>query len=346
MVDNHILSSSHVSSLSVSSAYVNSVLSACEMSGLDITKLKMSSQLLHTDLSSEEKRIEIDVLILLWENIVYYANDPLIGCKIGRNFRLGHWGLVEMLALSSSSLEDIVQCAIKYSPVVADDKTKFDIIKEKKSVVISFLSSLPLHAESYEADMVYLDSMIKEIFGKKYLPIEYRFSHAMPEQCNIKHYQYFFDAPVVFSCSTNALVLPAEIYDEIIYTDNYGLKALLEERAICQLSKVHQTLTAVQEVESHIKMGVTDLKSVALSLGISSRTLQRRLRNEGASFNELLNQVKKRKAKILLEETELSIPDISDLLGYKEERAFYHAVDRWFSLPASEMILNRKFSEK
>jgi AraC-like DNA-binding protein len=64
---------------------------------------------------------------------------------------------------------------------------------------------------------------------------------------------------------------------------------------------------------------------------MSARTLRRRLREEGASFRDVLADVRKSLALDYLERSTLSVAEIASLLGYEEPASFHRAFHRWTS---------------
>lgn len=77
--------------------------------------------------------------------------------------------------------------------------------------------------------------------------------------------------------------------------------------------------------------GEPSLKNLSQILNIPSRTLQRRLREKGMSFKELLEDSRKQLAKDYLKNKHLSLTDIAFLLAYSEQSAFTRAFKAWFS---------------
>jgi AraC-like DNA-binding protein len=75
--------------------------------------------------------------------------------------------------------------------------------------------------------------------------------------------------------------------------------------------------------------GDGSMPRVARDLAVSTRTLQRRLREEGASFQEVLNATRERLARHYLTRSELPASEISFLLGYGDPRSFYRAFQAW-----------------
>ena len=80
---------------------------------------------------------------------------------------------------------------------------------------------------------------------------------------------------------------------------------------------------------SRTSAGATDLATVARGLGVSPRTLQRRLEEEGTSYQELLDEVRGAAAESYLSDSTLSCAEVGYLLGFSEPAAFHRAFKRW-----------------
>ena len=75
--------------------------------------------------------------------------------------------------------------------------------------------------------------------------------------------------------------------------------------------------------------GTVRASYIAHRLGVSQRTLARRLASEGLTFSSVLNELRHGLARRYLEEKDLSISQIAWLLGYQGVSAFSHAFKRW-----------------
>jgi AraC-like DNA-binding protein len=82
---------------------------------------------------------------------------------------------------------------------------------------------------------------------------------------------------------------------------------------------------------SRIAAGTTRMSSIARQLGMSERTLHRRLAEDGVSYQDLLEEVRKAAAGRYLDESTLAIGEIAYLLGYSEPAAFHRAFKRWYA---------------
>ena len=75
--------------------------------------------------------------------------------------------------------------------------------------------------------------------------------------------------------------------------------------------------------------GLSNIQTVAAELGMSNRTLQRRLHGEGTSFQQLLSQVRQELAREYLADPSLDIGEVAFLIGYEDQNSFYRAFRLW-----------------
>jgi AraC-like DNA-binding protein len=78
------------------------------------------------------------------------------------------------------------------------------------------------------------------------------------------------------------------------------------------------------------------LRSAARSLGLSARTLTRRLRAEGASYFALVDETRKAQAESLLSDPEITLAETAHALGYGDTASFGRAFRRWFAVPPGQ----------
>jgi AraC-like DNA-binding protein len=88
--------------------------------------------------------------------------------------------------------------------------------------------------------------------------------------------------------------------------------------------------------------GRADVSEVARRLGVSSRTLSRKLHKEGVAFAEIPDELRKALAKRYLDEHELQVSEIAWLLGYREVSSFTHAFKRWTGITPRQFRLSTR----
>lgn len=130
---------------------------------------------------------------------------------------------------------------------------------------------------------------------------------------------------ILFSKAT--LALPLVSYDPPLlgHLRNYG-DMLLAQLPSPAASLRHQVERAILD---HLPRGAPPLGEVAVDLGISSRTLNRRLTEEGLTFRQMIEDVRRRKAELMLSDPDMSLAEITFMLGYAEQSSFTNAFRRW-----------------
>lgn len=319
-----------VATHTAASQYVQSLLVASENCGLDSEQLIDQSNLSKEALADPESRIKLTDLKLLWQRMVDQSGDCAIGLKIGENMPVGHWGLIEMLAHQSKTLEEAFECTLKYWRLITDTGNEFKLEKTKGRVKLSFVSAYYDFSYANEADMVYLIRQIKLLLGADIDPLEVQLTHSLPSGLTASDYESYFYVQPLFEKECNALTLPEEALNRSIISSCSQLKPVIEGLAAHKLKVLDESITMSEKVAAFIEGGLVHLDRVAVALNLSERTLQRRLKAEGSVFKDMVDDHKKNKAQQLLQEGSYTFQQISFLLGYKDERAFYDAVRRWF----------------
>lgn len=158
-------------------------------------------------------------------------------------------------------------------------------------------------------------------------------------------YARWFGAPVRFGAPFTQLVFERIALSTPLRTADPGLLAVLTRHAddLCSRISSDPPLTAqVRRVlGSSLRSNDAQIDHVARKLGLTPRSLQRRLKDEGSSFQEMREDVRRELAERYLQD-DLAISEISFLLGFSEPSAFFRAFKRWNGLtPAESRALHR-----
>ena len=137
-----------------------------------------------------------------------------------------------------------------------------------------------------------------------------------------------------FTLNTNARELPVIHADP----DFNNLLEYCEAALTDRRGNVSQLRTRVENaISSLLPHGRVVVDAVARCLGMSKRSLARRLSDEGLNFTEVLQQLRRDLAVRYLDDPKLHISKIAWLLGFSEVSAFTHAFKRWTGKTPSQM---------
>lgn len=184
---------------------------------------------------------------------------------------------------------------------------------------------------SNEASMSAVDVISKEAATTPFMPLAVYFKHAPRGDTSV--YEEHFGCPVYFETGRDALLVseeslnvPNKLGDETIarFFDCH-----LEGELASTIPPVSLGTTVRGAVAKVLSEGVPTLSSIASQLGIGPRTLQRRLTEQGHSFQGVVDAARQDLAQQLLRETDYSLAEIAFLTGFSEQSAFTRAFKRW-----------------
>ncbi|WP_145136288.1 AraC-like transcriptional regulator QhpR [Pseudomonas duriflava] len=177
-------------------------------------------------------------------------------------------------------------------------------------------------------------NLIRHVLGPTWAPRAVHFEHSRPEAW--QEHRRLFDAPILFSQPCNAMVVPKRDLaghrmperDAILLSVVQDAIRQLGIRGRCAPDLVQETRTQVRHA---LIQGEPSLELIAESLGLSSHSLQRRLRERNLCFTTLIEDERRELALHYLRQR-LPISELAPLLGYSETSAFSRAFRRWFGV--------------
>lgn len=302
--------------------------------GLDPEPLLAQAKLTWQDLEDPDGRIQARKNIQLWRAVLGAVEDPGLGVRLGSALRTRDIGLVGYTMMHSANLGEALLRLARFGRILADDyPPELHLFAERAEFSLEPLPEQRVTmARLADFDLAATLAVLREITGIEIVPKEVHFPYRKPSGGTSVLREFFgsavrFDQPLIRLIFTRkSLELPIQSADESLgrYLDQLADQAL-ESLAIggSLAERVERALWA------QIKEGRPQLEGVAATLAMSSRTLQRRLREEGTSFVELLDEFRHRFSLLLLEDRELAIYEVAYLLGYSEPSTFYRAFRRW-----------------
>ena len=176
--------------------------------------------------------------------------------------------------------------------------------------------------------------MLRKLTNRDFTPSRMSFVHARGSELREVH--RILRCPVEFLQPTDSWVLPQHVMELPIISEDRHLLQILEAHADVLLAE-RRTTSAVRDlVEDQLvgtlPSGGIGAASIAEQLGMSERSLRRRLAEEGTSFGAVLDHLRHRLA-LRIKDEHVSLKQVAWLLGYSEAGAFNHAFKRWTGIP-------------
>jgi AraC-like DNA-binding protein len=154
-------------------------------------------------------------------------------------------------------------------------------------------------------------------------------------------HEVYFKGPIKFGARRNALVLHATDLDRPFLTYNAELLDMLNpqlERALEERRAQSSISVQVKWILKRLLAGSRpEISAVARELGLSERTLQRRIIDDGATFRQLLLEARQELAHEYLNRPEMDVKEVAFLLGYEDSNSFYRAFRTWEGTTPSQL---------
>ena len=273
-------------------------------------------------------RIPYEGALRLLNEAAEQTRCPHIGLLLGRMWRVPDLGLLGELVRHSPTVGAALQEFVVHHHLNSEGALAF-VVDRGSAVDLGYAVYLPFagsYSQLYDGALAALASFFRELCGDDWSPSAVFFSHSAP--ADVTPYREYFQAPLHFSSDVCALRFDAKWMDwPVAGADTQRLR-LARKRALAigdatLVERVHRTLRTL------LLHGRSSGADVAQSLAIHRRTLQRRLRAEGTTFQHVLDRVRFAVTKDLLEDSTATVIDISAALGYADDVSFIRAFRRW-----------------
>jgi len=283
----------------------------------------------------------------LIEEAIVFTGDSGVLFQFAESVTPNNLGILGYLMLHSRTVEESIIKLCRYYPLIG--KTLKPIfVAEKDRYKLTLLlhnEGEVAHLEKYSAE-IHLSALlhlINKIIPHPISPKLTTFRHAKP--LHVKAYQKIFGDTILFDEVENALFFDKTQLAMKTSYDNPYLLSVFEKEAEQSLGlSVHGSLK--EQVLGFILIATGELdvslESVAHKVGMHPRTLQKKLKEEGASFVTLLGEVRQKLATHYLQKG-LDTPTIASYLGYAEPSPFLRAFKKWYGLsPKAWLALHVK----
>lgn len=279
-----------------------------------------------------DERLPIASVHELLVGAVHLTGDQDLGLKAAREMELGDYGTVEYAALSAATFRDSCITIGRYMRLV-NDALRVTVVDDGVRGVIQFENSvtLPRPAADFQSAAFHISG--SHAWPPGFVPrYEVWFTHARPYDIT-EYERTFVGGELHFLSPMNALAFPREYLAERPRIADPKLHAIIRQHAEAMLAEMPRALTLTERVRdaltSEIATRVPTLAQVAKDLSMGERTLSRHLEEEGITFKELLDDVRRRLALRYLRKSDIPISEIAFLLGYSQAAAFHRAFRRW-----------------
>jgi AraC-like DNA-binding protein len=314
------------------SAWVFAIVRALEDARVDTGALLRSIDMAPDKIGDLEHRFSQDQVTSLWIAAVDATGDSNFGLKVARHIRPSTFHVVGYAMSCSATLKRAAERFAHSARLISDAAAV-----EFSKVGDDYLLRVDLHTGGRQPIYQTIDTVLAGFFmlcewiqSAPVVPIEVKFRHRRP--ADESDYNQTFRCPVRYGQKENSILFRGSDLEQPVPSANEELAMLLDEMAARHLAYRFSSRFSTKVRDALIGQlpnGEPSKQETARLLGMTERTLLRRLRDENTTFQELLDRLREKLAFDYLRRDDLTIENIAYLLGFSSSSAFSRAFLRW-----------------
>ena len=263
-------------------------------------------------------------------------NDPYFALKLARSIDPRDFGAVVYMGTCSKTLGDALLNLKQYIRIVTG-AWKMEVVVQDENVALEFIPDETNFFDYQPATEWFVANLIhcyQFFIARDLPPREVHFVPQLGSGKNLDDYEKLLGCKVCFGQRHCQVIISRE--DMKLPIRNFDERLLGILKSHCdQLLREHELVQSVflRDIRKHIidrlPGGGAKAKNIAIEMGITERTMSRRLLDEDTNFSEILETLRHNLAMTYIQDKKLSLKQISYLLGYGNQSAFSVAFKRW-----------------
>jgi AraC-like DNA-binding protein len=280
-------------------------------------------------LDDAKARYPIDRIRSLWRLAQQRIPDPCWGLAAGEVWRPTDYHALGYAFLASRTLEAALKRLERYYHIVCQDMA-LQVTIDEDNLSIAYMQT------ATEMDIPALQDtrwsvilrMCKDVYGPEFLLRTVQLSHPV-QACAYEHY---FGCPVHYNSDSSGFTFALDIARKVLPAVNLDL-AKENDRILKDLDDFLSGTKITHQVRRAIMRGLTSgkpsAKDVARELSLAPRTLQRKLQEEGTTYKEVSDEVRKKLAQRYVRGGKHHLIEVTYLTGFANQSAFSRAYKAW-----------------
>ena len=282
------------------------------------------------DLFARAEALSTEEYFRLWSSVERQAGDPGIGLRIGSELSVEAFDPPIFAALCSRNLNEALERLAKYKRLIAPATLHVDVGPRSTSLALEWLdTTVDPPAALIDVELAFLVQLGRIGTRGRLCPTE----AGSPKLGAPRNAYMQLFGVVPRRAAMPKLVFRAEDAAMPFLTANVKMWDFFEPELKRRLSELDETANVADRVRAALLEllpgGAASMEAVSKRLGASARTLQRRLKDEGSNFQDVLNRTREELARHYLKSSRMTAVEISFLLGFDDPNSFFRAFHQW-----------------
>jgi AraC-like DNA-binding protein len=325
----------------IAAGFVKPFLDFAVSRGIDRGELASRAQIRTLAISEPDQRVTFASYMTLMESAIEMCGEPALALHFGEAVRLQDISILGLVGHCETA-EQAREQANRFARLAVDDGNgvgshAVEFVRDGDNVWLNFTGRLykehRLFTESSLARAVCDGRAFAAMHRDKPWPAPKAVSFTHDEPGYRAEYDRIFRMPLHFGSDMNAILFGEEILSVHVAPPNEYVSRLVKQQAETLLKDLDNTSSTRAQVEKLLlpvlRTGEASVEVVARKLGVSRQTLFRKLREEGVTFERVLDELRQKLAVTYLRTEKMSVNETAYLLGFSDPAAFSRAFKRW-----------------
>lgn len=316
------------------------LLEACRRLGLDTDRILAAAGVDRAVLRDPDGRLSNAQAGALWRKAFELSKDPDLALHAVEILPRGAYRVLEFLAWNAPTVGEALIKVSNYFPLI-NSAVRLPIALGGRQVTLGVeapsnpaLITRP-YAE-YTLAAIYLRTRLAAEEPYRLLRVDF----SQPRPPSVREHERIFACPVRFGSPSCQMVIAREVWDSPRRGSDPALFEILDAHAKMLLGRLPDDASHAgrvrEAIRAELRGGDPRLATIAGRLAMSSRTLQRRLRDEGVVFNDVVDDLRWSAARSYLSQGDIAATEVAHLLGFSSQSSFNRAFKRWSGLTPTE----------
>jgi AraC-like DNA-binding protein len=281
--------------------------------------------------------LNTEELFALWRAVGEVSTDLSIGLLLGTETKVERFHPIGLAALSSENFGSAMDQMARYKQLTCPEEIVQEVNGGEWSIQFRWLLAHEVEPPVLiECCFAWVLSTARLGTRTRISPLRVEF---VQPRAHVKTIERHFGCPVVCAAPRNAIIFRAPDANRPFVTRNAELLGILAPQFDEELKQENVDENFIERVRIAIQQRLTGrrptIEDIADALHISSRTLQRRLQDQGSSFQRVLEEARHQLARHYLNNSVLELNEAAYLLGYEDGNSFVRAFRNWEGVPPS-----------
>jgi len=281
----------------------------------------------------EQEKIYVTTaeVFAIWRTVAEMNSDPGFGLKLGTEIRFERSHPVSIAGVCSRTFGDALQRLARYKQLTCPEEIRVHRKTQETSVEFFFIEAKEAQPDiMVDLGLSWILCVGQRGSDGQITPLRLELTRPVKHRALLERH---FGCRVRFNAGRNALVFRSSDLNRPFVTYNEELVQIIGTQLDAEVKTGDMNVDVGQQVKDALRRSLAGkrptLHDVAQELGLSTRTLQRRLTDAGFTFQQLVGETRRELARHYLKQRAVELPEVAFLLGFADTNSFFRAFQGW-----------------